>query len=179
MTNDQIVESKAFIWSCGNNKDGQLGLGNEEKKMVPTNVSQLNGFPVKEFCASNTHSALLTPSSDIHVAGSCLHGKMGMVGIQKKFLNKFHVVTQLELHKVKQMAVSDYVTLVLLETGDCFQLGGSNMMDSKSAPNDTNEACGVPGLEGLNIVQVDCGDQHAAAVDSDGNLYTWGGGKTT
>ena len=63
---------------------------------------------------------MLTPASDVHVSGSCLHGKMGMVGIQKKFLNKFHVVTQLEQHKVKQVAVSDYVTLILLESGDCF-----------------------------------------------------------
>jgi len=52
------------------------------------------------------------------------------------------------------------------------------MMDKNSVPTDPNEASEVPGLEGRNIVQISCGDYHGAAVDSDGNLYTWGGGKT-
>ena len=32
----------------------------------------------------------------------------------------------------------------------------------------------VSKLEGVDIVSVACGDKHSAAVDSDGNLYTWG-----
>lgn len=34
-------------------------------------------------------------------------------------------------------------------------------------------------LVGRDIVQISCGDFHGAAIDSLGNLYTWGGGKTT
>lgn len=33
---------------------------------------------------------------DIHVTGSSLHGKLGIVGIEKKSLNKFHLCTQLQ-----------------------------------------------------------------------------------
>jgi len=81
MTNDEIIENKAFIWCCGNNKEGELGLGSDEKPNKPKNVVQLREFPVKDFVCSNTHSVLLTPQSDVHVAGSTLHGKMGMIGI--------------------------------------------------------------------------------------------------
>jgi len=52
------------------------------------------------------------------------------------------------------------------------------MMDKNSIPGDANEASGVPGLEGIECTQISAGDMHAAAVDVDGNLYTWGGGKT-
>jgi alpha-tubulin suppressor-like RCC1 family protein len=31
----------------------------------------------------------------------------------------------------------------------------------------------------LNIVGISCGDYHAAAIDGEGNLYTWGGGKNS
>lgn len=87
-------------------------------------------------------------------------------------------MTQLENYKVKQVCCSDYATILLLENGSVFQLGGTNMMDKTAIPSDANEASGVPGLDNVQVVSVACGDYHAAAIDSDGNLYTWGGGKT-
>lgn len=52
------------------------------------------------------------------------------------------------------------------------------MVDKNSLASDTNEASQIPGLEGREIVDLSCGDYHGAAIDSDGNLFTWGGGKT-
>lgn len=51
------------------------------------------------------------------------------------------------------------------------------MLDKSIVLNDPNEACGVPGLENVKITQIACGDYHGAAVDENGDLYTWGGGK--
>ena len=31
-------------------------------------------------------------------------------------------------------------------------------------------------LYGKDIIQIDCGDFHSAALDANGDLYTWGGG---
>lgn len=53
------------------------------------------------------------------------------------------------------------------------------MKDKANLPADLNELAEVPGLEDRNIVQISCGDYHAAAIDSDGNLWTWGGGKSS
>lgn len=166
-----------MIWCCGKNAEGELGLGNEEKVNIPKNVDQLNDFQVKDIQASNTHTVLMTPKGDIHVAGSSLHGKLGIEKINKKSLNKFHVVVQLEGEKVKQVCCNDYVTIVLLENGQVFQLGGTNMMDKSVIPNDANEAQGVPGLEGVHVISIACGDYHGVALDENGHVYTWGGGK--
>lgn len=38
MTIDEIVDSSAFIWCCGKNTEGELGLGHEEKVNLPKNV---------------------------------------------------------------------------------------------------------------------------------------------
>ena len=34
----------------------------------------------------------------------------------------------------------------------------------------------MSGLAGKMIIQIDCGDFHSVALDSEGILYTWGGG---
>ena len=52
------------------------------------------------------------------------------------------------------------------------------MRDKANLPGDLNELCEVPGLQGRDIVSISCGDYHAAAIDFNGDLYTWGGGKT-
>lgn len=42
MTIDDIIDAKAFIWACGRNSDGELGLGpvskGDENIKLPRNV---------------------------------------------------------------------------------------------------------------------------------------------
>lgn len=93
MTIDEIIDSSAFIWCCGKNTEGELGLGHEDRVCLPQNVEQLRDFQIRALTTSNSHTVLMTPGGDIHVAGSSLHGKLGIEKINKKQLNKFHVVT--------------------------------------------------------------------------------------
>ena len=115
------------------------------------------------------------------MAGSALHGKLGIVGIEKKMLNKFFVNTQLKEQglRVIQVACSDYMTLILADQRQGRQvycLGGQNT--KTVGGSDPNEITLLEGdLLGKDIVQISCGDFHGAAIDSQGLLYTWGGGK--
>ena len=97
MNHDQILEEKAFMWACGRNTDGELAFGTNSSKEgeinIPRNIKQLRDFPVKNIAASNNHVVILTPHGDVHVAGSSLHGKLGIIGIEKKFLSKYYEVT--------------------------------------------------------------------------------------
>ena len=38
LTREEILEKEAFIWVCGKNDQGELGLGNEDKQSLPKNV---------------------------------------------------------------------------------------------------------------------------------------------
>ena len=60
----------------------------------------------------------MTPHGDVHVAGSALHGKLGLQGIEKPHLAKFHMITQLQGQKVSQVCCSDYLTLILTDEGE-------------------------------------------------------------
>lgn len=168
-SNDEITQKKAFVWVCGKNNEGELGLGKSEDKInLPTNVVQLQDFPIKQFACSNSHTVLMTTAGDIHVSGGTLHGKLGMEGIEKSSLNKFHVVTQIEDYKVKQVACSDYLTICTLDNGNVLTLGGTNLKDKANVPQDPNTADIVTELQGKGIVKVSCGDYHAAAIDENG-----------
>lgn len=182
---DEILESKAFVWASGRNADGELALSTTTKAIpLPKCVRQLCGFPVKEIVASNNHTAVLTPLGEVHVAGSSLHGKLGILGIEKKALNKFHACTQLaglQGSRVIQVCCGDYMTLLLVATSGegrkVYCLGGQNTKATRA--QDANELAEIGGeLAGRDVAQIACGDFHGAAVDSLGCLFTWGGGKS-
>ena len=129
-----MIAQKAFIFACGKNSEGDLGLGHNDGRVnLPKNVAQLDDFPVKQIAGSNTHTALMTPSGEVHVAGSTLHGKLGLEGIEKQSLNKFHVITQVaEYGTVTQVCCSDYQTLCLLSDHSILSFGGANMKDKSN-----------------------------------------------
>ena len=65
MAIDDMIEEEAFIWACGRNADGELGLGpvqkGEEAVKLPKNIKQLRDFPVRLIQSSNNHTVLMTP----------------------------------------------------------------------------------------------------------------------
>ena len=69
------------------------------------------------------------------------------------------------MHRIRAVACNDYVTLCLLENATVLSIGGSHDYEPKP----------LPALAGLQVIQIDCGEKHCAAVDQNGDLYTWGG----
>ena len=117
------------------------------------------------------------------MSGSTLHGKLGLDGVNKTNINKFQIVTALSKKKVKQVSCGDYHTLALTEDGTVYQFGSGGVSQKekkeKSLPRPTSASNGLQPLQSLygkSIIQIDCGDFHSAALDANGDLYTWGGG---
>lgn len=71
--------------------------------------------------------------------------------------------------KLDEVAVSKETARVLtLGQGDVGQLGlGEDILERKKPAL-------VKSLEGLDIVQVECGGMHTVALSDDGKVYTWG-----
>ena len=58
------------------------------------------------------------------------------------------------MHRVRMVACNDYTTLCLLENQTVVQMGTT-----------TEEMKLVPGLAGLQTIQIDAGENHYAAID--------------
>lgn len=56
-------------------------------------------------------------------------------------------------------------------------MGGPGFKEKGKVPPDLNTFTVVLSLP-KKIVMISCGDLHAAAIDSAGGFFTWGGGKT-
>eukprot|EP00347_Sterkiella_histriomuscorum_P005662 403355741 len=184
MNNQQIKNKKAYVWAFGKNQEGELALGVYKDALLPRFVTGVKGMTAKWISSSNHHTAMITQDGQIVVSGSSLHGKLGIES-NKTNINKFQIVPTLQRKRAKQVSCGDYHTLVLIEDGTVYQFGGSLFKDKKDKinrpQNPTQQiAPNVPqpvqALYGREIVQIDCGDFHSAALDGNGDLYTWGGG---
>lgn len=63
------------------------------------------------------------------------------------------------------MACNDSTTMCLTEDYQVYVIGGTSGHEPKL----------VDKLVGIQTAQIACGEQHYAALDSNGDLYTWGG----
>ena len=79
------------------------------------------------------------------------------------------------------MACSEQTTLMITEdkneSNEVVYVGGPGFKEKGKVPPDLNTFTVVLGLS-KKIFAISCGDLPAAAIDSLGGLFTWGGGKT-
>jgi len=60
ITKNQINENRPYLWAFGQNKNGELGLGNQEDAIVPV---PLDGFePARSICSGSHHSMMVSKS---------------------------------------------------------------------------------------------------------------------
>ena len=142
-------------------------------------VANLKTSAVAKWISSGSHhSGIVTKAGELYVSGSQLHGKLGIQTQNGMHVTRFNLVQgALSGLKIKQVACGDYHTLCLTNDGQVFAWGGTlhKKIGEKGALQN-NEPRLVQGLVGRLVTFIDCGDFHSVALDSQGALYTWGGG---
>ena len=71
------VTAAGELYSWGNNVSGQLGLGNKQDQAVPRLVTRLKGTRVRQACAAEYHSVVLTDIRDVYTMGAGDFGRLG------------------------------------------------------------------------------------------------------
>ena len=161
----QISENRAFEWGFGRNQDGELSLGVAKKNaLVPASATGLREVSTRQIASSSNHTICITSHGALYFTGSKLHGKVGKNSSTTR-TSKFQLQSSLNMHRIRAVACNDYVTLCLLENATVLTIGGAHDYEPKP----------LPALAGMQVIQIDCGEKHCAAVDQNGDLYTWGG----
>ncbi|MEM4261095.1 MAG: hypothetical protein QXG00_07675, partial [Candidatus Woesearchaeota archaeon] len=70
-----LLDSNGYLWSTGNNDSGQLGLGDNEQRLIWTKTSINN---VLDFDVSGYHLMAKKNNNNIYVVGSNLNGQLGL-----------------------------------------------------------------------------------------------------
>uniref|UniRef100_A0A8C3U4A5 HECT-type E3 ubiquitin transferase n=1 Tax=Catharus ustulatus TaxID=91951 RepID=A0A8C3U4A5_CATUS len=164
-----------FLFSWGQNKYGQLGLGYEYKKQTsPQMIKSLLGIPFAQIAAGGAHSFVLTLSGAIFGWGRNKFGQLGLNDDNGKYVPT--LLKSLRSQKVVHICCGEDHTAALTKEGGVFTFGagGYGQLGHNSTSHEINPRK-VFELMGSVVTQITCGRQHTTAfVPSSGRIYSFG-----
>ena len=132
-----ILKNDGSVWSCGNNEDGQLGLGNTTKRKSFTQVTTNINNDVKQIVCGSHHTFILKNDGSVWGCGSNYHGELGLDDTTDR--TSFTQVTTNINNDVKQIVCGGEYTFILKNDGSVYSCGyngvgqlGLNNTTSKS-----------------------------------------------
>ncbi|NXO01064.1 HERC4 ligase, partial [Rhinopomastus cyanomelas] len=165
--------SEVFSW--GQNKYGQLGLGYEYKKQTsPHLIKSLLGIPFAQIAAGGAHSFVLTLSGAIFGWGRNKFGQLGLNDDNDRYVPT--LLKSLRSQKVVHICCGEDHTAALTKEGGVFTFGagGYGQLGHNSTSHEINPRK-VFELMGSVVTQITCGRQHTTAfVPSSGRIYSFG-----
>ena len=179
------IGSDGQLYAWGDNTNGQLGDGTTTRHTTPVRVAKPDGsgdgFTWVQAAAGRTHSAAVGSDGNLYTWGDNTQGQLGD-GTTSQHTRPV---------KVSRPAGTDTgFTWVRAAAGDGYTMAlGSddNLYAWGSLPGGLGDTAHTTGSSrpvrvalpqdappAFRYEQIAAGDTHAAAIGSDGNLYTWG-----
>ncbi len=173
-THGLALAANGTVWAWGGNNTGALGTGTTLASDTPVQVTSLTG-QVLELQAGCTTSAALLTNGTVATWGS---DDAGQLGLGKGEATSSPTVVP-DLSGVTQISMGGNTP----DDGDVIAMTSSGVViwgygKEGEIGNGTNNNAYTPQpVAGLppNIVAVSAGGLQLMAVDSDGNVYAWGG----
>ena len=175
----QIVKVECGEWYCcaltasgtlygwGKSSRFRFGLkGEGDVVYLPTKIPIK--FKVKDFSSGYWHSIILSESSEVYTWGDNKKGALG--------LGHFDSITEFtkipDFNNITKVKAGCGYSLFINSDGNLFSCGRNevNGLNSKKNISIPTQITSIS----ENVVYIDCGVDHAAAVTDDGKLYTWG-----
>jgi len=169
--------SDGTVRACGENIFGQLGTGKTANSMVPVRVVGLSN--IVQISAGNTTSGAVDSSGDVYMWGYNRKGQTG-VGSSKGWVTSPTKVS-LPLPAVELSVGGDLIgnghSLAILNDGTVYAWGddsSSELGDGKTTNEFTPVQVTVPA--GVTFTSVEADGCSSLALDTQGEVYTWGCG---
>lgn len=167
------------LFGFGSNGNGQLGIGHLQDVSEPT-VCQ--GIPdnqiVRKVIGGGNHSALLTESGRLYMAGYSQFGEehMKVLLTQSEDENKeWMSYREISNHTWRDVACGWAYTILVSDLGKVYGMGTSKW--NELAGKSSQEVIEIDPVQLQDIVSVACGWRHVIALDEHGQVYGWGWGR--
>jgi alpha-tubulin suppressor-like RCC1 family protein len=181
-----------LIYSWGDNLVGQLGLGFAGASIFQYNFTR----PYVLVCPTEKTNLFdrrlderpivglpeTWPNTDWIVPVCPIKQDVRLEGIWT--LNEFVLYNPFFYANIARVAAGSFHSLALTSTGDVYAWGWNTDAQLGQGPVETRASITYPTLVfyfrrkiNVKIVSISAGFAHSAAVDSEGNLYTWGNNK--
>lgn len=170
------LDASGTVFSCGNNKSGQLGLDHPESVSTPTRVTSLWPHPIVAISTGDGHSAALSACGKLYCFGSNKHGQLGNDTFRVRVMSVTPAIVPLPSPRsMKDESVDD--DLMEIDTPQSSSSTISSVLTNGTAVPATNQMETTESRTGLRYVDVACGSAHTVALRSDGVLVCWGMGE--
>ena len=170
------VTSNFKLYSSGHGGHGRLGHGDTTGTSTPKLVESLTGENILMTAAGDSHSAAVTTLGTLFTWGCGTYGRLGLGSESHIYLPS--EVASLKGKRMYMAACGFRHSLALSVHGEVFAWGGGNygvtgLMDLKDVRN-VLVPFKLQHLEGKKVTQIACGTWHSLAINSAGEIWTWG-----
>eukprot|EP00658_Telonema_sp_P-2_P082665 TRINITY_DN8784_c0_g1_i1.p1 TRINITY_DN8784_c0_g1~~TRINITY_DN8784_c0_g1_i1.p1 ORF type:complete len:1789 (-),score=688.48 TRINITY_DN8784_c0_g1_i1:283-5649(-) len=166
------------VYTWGDGGDGQLGHGDGRTKgyrlSQPRLIKSLASKGVTAIACGEYHTAALTGDGNVYTWGKSVNGQLGNTDDTKKVTSP----TIVDLNEdVVAISCGGAHTVCITAGGDVFQWGDPISGQLGLVSNGpVRYPSKVQELSGQEVVKIDCGSFHTAALTSNGAILTWGHG---
>ena len=181
------LKENGTVWSYGTNVYGQLGLGNNEEKVSPVKIENLQN--IKQISVGYSHTLAVSETGEVYTWGAGAKGQLGNgdiinsnVPIKVEGLEN---IVKVSAYKNKSTALDKEGKIYIWGEGhqtlpmkNIFQgivvdiSGNSILTEEGRVYNITDLTNKISGLE--NISKISVGETHYLALDAHGVVYSWG-----
>ena len=174
------VTAAGHAWTCGQNDQGQLGLGDRTNRLGFTQVDagQLGGARIVMAACGGEHSVVVSAEGRVCTFGNGMFGRLGLNDEQDRLVPTLLAAEVFEGSTIVTVAAGDYHTMAVGVNGRLWAWGWGS--SGKLGLGDTNDRL-VPTLVGAEEVfggsqvrTIACGNVHTLAVTEAGELWAWG-----
>ena len=168
-----ILKNDGSVWSCGNNEDGQLGLGNTTDRNIFTKVNTNINNDVKQIVCGNLHTFILKNDGSVWSCGYNNYGQLGLNDTTQR--TTFTKVTTNINNDVKQIICGYNHTFILKNDGSVWCCG-YNDKDQLGLGDATRIKTFTQVTTNINndVKQVACGKYHTFILKNDGSVWACG-----
>ncbi|CAF1509983.1 unnamed protein product, partial [Adineta steineri] len=107
-----IISKSGTVFTCGLNESGQLGLGDTDARVWPSNVKSLQQQKVTYAACGEKHSVVVTLEGGVFSFGCSGHGQLGHNSTNDELLPK--KISELMGSEVSQIACGRSHTVVFM-----------------------------------------------------------------
>lgn len=165
------------VYSWGDGRSGQLGLGNTSQQNTPREVTTLSGKNIVQIVAGSLHALALTADGEVYSWGRGSNGRLGLGDTINQDTPR--LIEALENREIIQIQAGSSHSLALTKSGDIYGWG-RNLIGTTLGIITENENQTTPilinrqSLVDNKIVQISASHSHNLALTEDGDVYAWG-----
>ncbi len=181
------LKQNGTVWSYGLNDKGQLGIGNNDNQLKPTQITSLS--EIEQISTGYSHTLALTKSGEVYSWGAGEQGQLGNgydedSNIPIK-IEELKNIVKVDAYKNMSIALGQDGTVyvwgesyssipmkkIFLE--HIIDISGNLLLSDKGQVYTLSDE--ILRIEGLSdVVKISCGGTHNLALTSHGLVFAWG-----